>query len=574
LTESRLGGIPQIAGIVSLSAKGEVTLKKAVRNHLRLGKASGGLCLKVGEEVLLTATSRKPVEGMRVKLRGNRLLLPQNIVERLGLEKGSYVAMIQRSDAVALKRLDVEERQGKAAKVYDVETASKVTRVAETSPMPEVLIPRVVEKYGDEDLRYDVRMFLRGRRTLDAWKARKLLGVEDDTDKELGRELIRERLDKQAKDGSWGSDVILTARNLRELTELGLNPEVDEMKAGAEWLLNRPRSEVNPGMFFLTDELVAEQARIVERIREACGGILPDSAHGVLPNGQGRFRNLKISEVRQVAAGDDLFPADQTTHNRSGGPCGPRIMWPNALVLETLLLMGYEEHERIQTAFSIMLRGNWCECVWQLGYLGFRTTLERKTAKQDTHTYVEPTIDEVEGFARDRLAEYRYGGISTTETLAKMDLSKTGYQCMPRISYLHGGCEDVFLLRMPTGTSPCTIITVRAISRIKDLSQARNQKMKRVAEAYLWPLAATQNPENGYFGKQEVRLRYYYLLDICARYDHPASKLIIIRSIPWIIEAQNEDGSWGDETHKDPATYAVLAALRSIDDYLPQGLKP
>ena len=44
--------------------------------------------------------------------------------------------------------------------------------------------------------------------------------------------------------------------------------------------------------------------------------------------------------------------------------------------------------------------------------------------------------------------------------------------------------------------------------------------------------------------------------------------------IPWIIEAQNEDGSWGDETHKDAATYAVLAALRSVDAYLPQGLKP
>ena len=61
-----------------------------------------------------------------------------------------------------------------------------------------------------------------------------------------------------------------------------------------EWLFNRPQSEVNPGMFFLTDELVAEQAKIVERIREACGGRLPDSAHGVLPNGQGRFRNGQV----------------------------------------------------------------------------------------------------------------------------------------------------------------------------------------------------------------------------------------------------------------------------------------
>lgn len=54
-------------------------------------------------------------------------------------------------------------------------------------------------------------------------------------------------------------------------------------------------------------------------------------------------------------------------------------------------------------------------------------------------------------------------------------------------------------------------------------------------------------------------------LRIFARYNHPVSKVAILRSVSWIINNQNEDGSWGDETNKDVSTAAVIRALKSVN---------
>jgi hypothetical protein len=47
-----------------------------------------------------------------------------------------------------------------------------------------------------------------------------------------------------------------------------------------------------------------------------------------------------------------------------------------------------------------------------------------------------------------------------------------------------------------------------------------------------------------------------------------------MRSIPWIVDEQNVDGSWGEESGKDAATLAVLSALVSVNAHLPAGLLP
>ena len=45
-------------------------------------------------------------------------------------------------------------------------------------------------------------------------------------------------------------------------------------------------------------------------------------------------------------------------------------------------------------------------------------------------------------------------------------------------------------------------------------------------------------------------------------------------SVIVIVDAQNEDGSWGEEPRKDKATLAVLSALACAGEYLPPGLQP
>ena len=57
-------------------------------------------------------------------------------------------------------------------------------------------------------------------------------------------------------------------------------------------------------------------------------------------------------------------------------------------------------------------------------------------------------------------------------------------------------------------------------------------------------------------------------------FDHPIARAGIMRSVPWIVAAQNRDGSWGEEPRKDASTLAVLRALVSGKGYLPAGLSP
>jgi len=521
--------VPQVVAIVPVSADGTLRLKKEVRAHL--GDGNADFRLISGEEVVLTA---QDAAGERMEVHGNRFCLSVDIAAKLQIKKGSLVAMVERPGAVALKKLDIEEHDGEAAKVYDIETARAVTRVVETNPTPEKLLPKLKRQYKDMKLAHNVVGFLRGRTTLAAWKARKLIGAAEATDKALRQRLLQERLAKQARDGSWEGRLLPTARNLREIAELGLGTQADQMQAGVRWLLRLPQSKLNPGMFFLTDRLVAQQAEVVEQRRRT---------------GKGRFRELKASEMRAVAAGDDLMATKV---------CGPRIMWPNALVLETLLLLGYEKHERVQAALDTILRGGWCECGYQHG-------------AGDWRGRPQPTTDEVEEWERTCLREYTYGGIPDVDLLRKMDLTRKVGVKMPRVARIRQKGKEIFPLRMATHLQGCEVITARAMSRV------RSKKMRRIAEAYLWRFAARQNGETGAFAQE----KYGYcqnsqvaLLDVFARFAHPASEIVIMRSIPWIVNAQNEDGSWGDKTQKDVSTRALLAALHCVRPHLPRGLTP
>ena len=99
------------------------------------------------------------------------------------------------------------------------------------------------------------------------------------------------------------------------------------------------------------------------------------------------------------------------------------------------------------------------------------------------------------------------------------------------------------------------------------LSQVKNGKLRRLAEAQLWKIAGWQHSQNtSYAGKYSQR--YFkapqaVYLQVFAGYDHPVSRVAMMRMIPWIIKNQNKDGSWGTGKTKDAATLAVVTALRT-----------
>jgi hypothetical protein len=284
-------------------------------------------------------------------------------------------------------------------------------------------------------------------------------------------------------------------------------------------------------MFFATDELVAEQARIIaERER---GNRL-------------RFREMKRSEQKRVIAGDDLIRT----------PCGPRIMWPNGLVLEALLDLGYEDHSRVQKALAFMTTHDWCECAYQHGSSDWKS--------------VRPLeISQIEMFERSCIAQFRYGGISSTRELERADMAHQPF-ALPRIARTSTPEGDTYLLRMPVHIQGCEFITTRAMSQAKDV------RMRRFAEAHLFRFAGRQHLPNGEFAKERHGSGFSQagILEAISRYDHPAAKVVVMRALPWVVDAQNTDGSWGEESDKDRSTYAVLSALASLGDHLSSGCRP
>jgi hypothetical protein len=282
-------------------------------------------------------------------------------------------------------------------------------------------------------------------------------------------------------------------------------------------------------MFFHSDELVAEQARIVAQRQAGKGG---------------RFRQIKASEKRQVMAGDELIVA----------PCGPRIMWPNGLCLDALLRAGYEDHERVQAALRTLTINDWCECGYQHGISDWRRS--------------EPlTTDQIAEFEDVCVAQYRSGGIRSLDALAHADLAAPTLD-QYRVSHRATDAGDEYPIKMPEHTQGCEAITTRSLSHVRD------PRARRFAEAHLWRFASRQHAADGSFPAESYGsgLSQAGFLELFARYDHPVSKVVVLRALPWIVEAQNEDGSWGEADSADSTTLAVIRALLSLGHLIPSGM--
>jgi len=519
--------IPQVIAIVSVSTDGRMNLKKAVREHLGI-KEPKKLFLDMSDEIILSTDEKKGEEIELIK--GNRIHIPEQALRRLGMTTKSLVGLVERKNAVAIKKVKIVGREAERARIFDLETTHMLTRVAETNPMPQKVLPKLRERYKDFKLRYYVKDLLRNRRTVEAWKARKILGISEPSDEELRKKLIEDRLKMQREDGSWEGRVTITARNLRELADLGMTGDDAEIQKGARWLVNRPQSPYNPGMFFATDELIKEQKEVIEQRRKHRSGA------------RERFNKRRALEVNLVRAGDSLI----------GWPCGPRITWTTALALEALLKLGYEENERVQSALRMLTMSRWCDNAQQHGLSG-TGEMRRK----------EPyTQEEIEKIEEDCIQQFKYCGISGTEEIKGADMAHIPFY-IRRTAHVSTPDGDEYPLRMPDVGGGCPLIMTRALSQVK------NEKLRRLAQTNLWKFAGWQHSPDGSFPGKYAQRYFKYpqaaFLSIFAAYDHPVAKVAILKMIPWIVENQNEDGSWGHESTKDTSTLAVASALKSVE---------
>ncbi|MDF1513924.1 MAG: hypothetical protein P1S60_08955, partial [Anaerolineae bacterium] len=109
----------------------------------------------------------------------------------------------------------------------------------------------------------------------------------------------------------------------------------------------------------------------------------------------------------------------------------------------------------------------------------------------------------------------------------------------------------------------------------RSLSQVQNTRARRFAEAHLWRFASRQFAGDGTFPAERYGTGFQQagILQAVARYNHRAARVMVLRALPWIVQKQNPDGSWGNAGRKEAETFAVIDALLSLGDHLPAKLR-
>lgn len=519
--------IPQILTLAKVTKTGKINLRKKVRQHIDLIENSK-LFLFIGKEISISTKKQK--NGIELILEKNGVFLPEDVLKMMLLDQERLVGLVERERAIAIKTFELKEKDGEQAKWYDIETPTKITRWLETNPEPEIFLKRLSERNQDLKLNYDVHSFLNHNQTLDGLLARRLLAIEESSDKDLHQQLIQERLDKQNKNGSWESKVQITAKNLRELAELGLTAKNQQIKKSVDWLLDRPQSKYNPGLWFATDGLVQEQEEIIQRRKQHTGRGTKE-----------RFNQSKSCEENLVRAGDPIIE----------NPCGARIMWTSALVLEALLIFGIEKEQRVQTALKTLLTNpHWCDNTYQHGFSTWKR--QKPLTKAD--------LEKIERYIK---FVYKYGGVSRLESFKYSEV----FEWFNRISITKTSESEKYFLKMPLGDGEgCRVFMVRALSSLK------NKQLKKLVDINIWQFAANLNITNEIIQKtsaQHLTDETIFFLQIFSRSNLTVAKLVIARMLSWLVKIQNEDGSWGKEPIKEATTRAVLEALVSLGNYLP-----
>ena len=511
--------VPQIIDYKTLHRTGKLSVKKAM-DFLNVSKKTS-VTLTIDDEILISSKA----DGVQLPvLPRYKVQIPEYVLQKLGISGKATICFIQRSNAVAIKRFDIKKVESEYPRIIDIETSYVVTRLIETFGDPLNIYKKLKTEKELLNIKTSPNDYWKDKNTFQGWKARQILDLENDNDKKLQLELIQQRLSSQSENGSWQNQLPLTAHVLIELNELGLTDEHPQVKKAISWLLEQPQSPYNPGMFFLSGDLVHNQIEIVDQRLKQTSGQRP------------RFRNRVKSEISQIYEADELY------YN----PCGPRIMWVNGIVMEALLLYGYESHKRLQMALDTLAFGNWCECHYQHG----KSSWKRKQSL---------TLAEIEDYYDQTLIEFKQGGIVDLDLLSSIQ-SQT---FMLRLEEKKLETHTEYLLRMPMPQQGCEYITINA------LSQVTNDRINRLTEAHLWRFAALlynalQQPIMSIEGDR-YSLTKYFQLRVLAKYDSLPAKLGILFALPWIVNNQNKDGTWGPKNYRESATIALIEALKRIE---------
>jgi len=255
--------VPQIIDYKTLHRTGKLSVKKAM-NFLNVSKDTS-VTLLVDDEILIS----KKADGVQLPILPRyKVQIPEYVLQKLGIFGKATICFIQRSNAVAIKRFDIKKVESEYPRIIDIETSYVVTRLIETFGDPLNIYEKLETEKELLNINTNPNDYWKDKNTFQGWKARQLLNLENDNDKELQLELIQQRLSSQSENGSWQNQLPLTAQVLIELNELGLTKEHPQVKKAISWLLEQPQSPYNPGMFFLSDNLEGNKSLKCKKINK------------------------------------------------------------------------------------------------------------------------------------------------------------------------------------------------------------------------------------------------------------------------------------------------------------------
>lgn len=111
-SETTRENIPQILALTRITKGGNVSLRKAIRQHLGLN-GNRTLYLDTSHEILITPDRGS---GKRIVIDDkNRISLPDVVLEKLQITKDPLIGLVERGRGLAIKSFRIREKKGESA---------------------------------------------------------------------------------------------------------------------------------------------------------------------------------------------------------------------------------------------------------------------------------------------------------------------------------------------------------------------------------------------------------------------------------------------------------------------------
>ncbi len=473
----------------------------------------GGFEFKEGKEIAIVPLSTG----------GPKTIIPESVWNRLKASSGDRYCITEREGGYYLKKLDLTERWALIPGLTIIDSFDRdvVERMYsgffDLQKITSKDLTRLLRFVGK--FRYDpISPFEKMQGKIGFLGRKEFFGKLNKKDTQFRHEYIKQFQETQLENGSWEDNTMSTAFNVIKLHEAGDTLENPVMEKGAKWLLSTAEPLGFPGLFMLSEKLVA------------------------------RFNAWKTSQTRGRSGRPHRRTTDVEAHkyleNRdilssiSAWPCELRLTWTSGIAIEALLRCGLQEESRVIKAINTLLkmgeRGRWCGC----GYFDTRDI-----------NYIAESLEPID-----------FNRIPVFKSSVDEDFVAQLVCDNHHLLALGVGENRAFLTNRFRSTGECSMVVLKALSFHPKFNGSNFEANSALSCA-------------GYLGIDGVEEDAYLstVFGLLASLNHPFAAFLVLRSIPLLIRRQGKDGLWQEKPigrcpppSKEESSFMILRALKKF----------